>query len=207
MDKKVNEELQEIDAVVEGSELVAIAPEESTPDPVDEDGKEPDEETDSPVEESTDETAEETEEYEVQGPAEATTDASATVPKTLADEVDALRGKLGAYVLEKKALSDKVSLLKQQAEEREDVITKMEGDLAKAETAVTTLKASLSNPAAFMDAVEGHDGDIKDAVAGDVAAKSLIEQYKAIADPREKSSFWNANQAGIKAEMKEAARG
>ena len=97
---------------------------------------------------------------------------------------------IDAKTAEIEKLNAEISKLKEQAEEREIVISEQQDEVIEAGALVEAMKASLANPAAYADAVDGEAEPVADGGSGEVDGGSLKEQYAAIKDPKERTKFW-----------------
>jgi hypothetical protein len=127
--------------------------------------------------------------------------AEAVEAKTLTQKLIETQGQITSNIelieaktVEIAALEAKITRLTEQAEEREIVIAEQQVEVVEAEELVEAMKASLANPAAFADAVDGEQEPVADGGSGEEeSATSLKEQYNAITDPKERSRFWKAH--------------
>ncbi len=128
---------------------------------------------------------------------------NAEIAKALADLQTEAAAKDIRVVESAKASSEEIETLKASAEATGEELSTAQDELA-------TARAALANPAFAHAAIEGRDKSISDGGQGVDEDKaedlSLWEQYNALETPEERTTFWNANEEGMKEEQKAAAK-
>jgi len=147
-------------------------------------------------------------------PAEEEKPAEEPVAKTLTQklletqsQIDVLGASMTAKDAQIDELKAEVARMVEHAEEREAIILKQEEEVVEATKAVEAMKASLANPAAFADAVNGEAEPVADGGSGDdESTGGLNAQYAAITDPKARTKFWKEHGAEIQEERKQKSK-
>ena len=126
---------------------------------------------------------------------------------SLAEELDTLSEAFDAEtaVLTKRAeeAEERIERLTDYAEEREEVIQALEGELNKALADVSSIKSKLANPA-FDAAVEGEKEAAEVGAAGE-NEDSILDQLLSIKDAKQKTKFRREHAEEIKDAQNELA--
>jgi len=141
--------------------------------------------------------------------------AAPDAPKTLSQELTDLRAEvknlrenkdtdLAAAKTKLAEMETKMADMAEKAEEREDVIEGLQGELSAAQQMVAEIKASLPNPVALRQAVDGEETPAEEgaiAAGGGDDTGDIVAQFRAIKEPMLKTKFYREHKKEIEAAL------